>query len=68
MSTETKYYCDVCRMGIKEDAFVKGDAFPLRFAVNNKIEVKAPWRDMPVHLCLSCVTAIAEFDAGRVKR
>ena len=68
MSVETKFRCDVCKSNIKDDALAKNKAFALRWKNNCKLETSAPWRDMPLHICVACIEAIVEFNLLRVNR
>jgi hypothetical protein len=69
MSAETRYKCDVCRSEIKSDGFYKEQAFAFKWT-GSKNEVlttqgTSPHRDAPLHLCISCIRAIAKWDKER---
>ena len=69
MSAETKFKCDLCRNEIKSDAFCKKEAFALKWfgAKNNALTTQgaSPYRDAPIHLCITCVSAVAKWERER---
>jgi len=69
MSAETKFKCDVCRDDIKSDGFDGKRAVALKWcgANNNTLtaEGTTPYRDAPIHLCATCVLAIAKWAKDR---
>lgn len=67
MSTETKFKCDICNTYIKVDRFSKDTAFALKWGGEGMqkdvlvTQTSGPHRDAPLHLCLTCIDAIANW-------
>jgi hypothetical protein len=70
MSAETRYKCDVCKDDIKNDSFSNKKAFAFKWSGPNHASLTtdgaSPYRDAPVHLCVTCIQAIAAW-LGKLK-
>jgi len=68
MSAETRYKCDVCRKDIKSDDFATKKAFAFKWVgpnlANLTTDGASPYRDAPVHLCVTCIQAITAWLKG----
>lgn len=63
MSAKTKFKCDVCRGDIPSDGFVTKNAYAFKWC-GPKADVltnmgTSPYREAPIHLCVTCIHAIA---------
>ena len=69
MSAETKFKCDVCKSDIKSDGFYKEQAFAFKWIRANPdaltTQGTSPHRDAPIHLCITCIQAIAKWEKDR---
>lgn len=69
MSAETKFKCDVCKSDIKSNGFSDKQAFAFKWVGPNMTNLTtdgtSPYRDAPIHLCITCIQAIAKWEKDR---
>lgn len=68
MAIETKVTCDVCRNPINTATVEVGripSGYGLRWSalhmVPGRLEANPKWTDCPIHLCRTCIVAVANF-------
>lgn len=70
MSAVTNFKCDACENDIPSDGFATKQAFAFKWVGPNAVVLTtdgtSPYRDAPIHLCVTCIQAIAAW-LGKLK-